>query len=41
MNDQDIQIRITYKRRDDKTPVGIELEPQEYFDPLEPGARLV
>jgi hypothetical protein len=37
MNDQDIQIRITYKRRDDETPVSIDLDPETYFDPLEPG----
>lgn len=32
-----IQVKITYKRRHDDEPYRLELRPEEYFDPLEPG----
>ncbi len=35
-----MQIRIRYKRHDEATPHEIELTPDEYFDPLDPGETL-
>ncbi len=35
-----MQIRIRYQRRDEATPHELELSPEEYFDPLDPGETL-
>ena len=35
-----MQIRIRYQRRDEPTPRVLELSPEEYFDPLNPGETL-
>ncbi len=37
MKEQDIQIKLMYKKRDDNIPVSIQLEPEAYFDRLESG----
>src|SRR5688572_19076776 len=35
-----MDIRIRYQRRDEATPRVLELSPEEYFDPLNPGETL-
>jgi hypothetical protein len=35
-----MDIRIRYQRRDEATPRVLELSPEEYFDPLDPGETL-
>src|SRR4051794_15335724 len=35
-----MDIRIRYQRRDEATPRVLELLPQDYFDPLDPGETL-
>jgi hypothetical protein len=35
-----MQVRIRYQRRDEATPREIDLSPDEYFDPLDPGETL-
>jgi hypothetical protein len=36
-----MEIRIRYQRRDETTPRVLELSPEEYFDPLNPGEPLM
>jgi len=35
-----VRICIRYQRRDESTPRVLELSPEEYFDPLDPGEEL-
>ena len=35
-----MEIRIHYQRRDEATPRVLELSPEDYFDPLNPGETL-